>query len=170
MKTFNYKLGILVLVISLAVFFAGNYFFANYKVNYSLQQDLEQIAGVTEVKITSPNSNHELNLTLEQVTDLQQVFTQVRNRVAESLEPGTYQLEFTVPGEFSSQLETEVELALHEACQTGEFVELGKRIKEYETKYNLQETIIQVDDDYIYLGLVKNEQALYKVINRRRKG
>lgn len=170
MKTFNYKLGILVLVISLAVFFAGNYFFANYKVNYSLQQDLEQIAGVKEVKITSPNSNHELNLTLEQVTDLQQVFTQVRNRVAESLEPGTYQLEFTVPGEFSSQLETEVELALHEACQTGEFVELGKRIKEYETKYNLQKTIIQVDDDYIYLGLVKNEQALYKVINRRRKG
>ena len=170
MKTFNYKLGLLVLVISLAVFFAGNYFFANYKVNYSLQQDLEQIAGVTEVKITSPNSNHELNLTLEQVTDLQQVFTQVRNRVAESLEPGTYQLEFTVPGEFSSQLETEVELALHEACQTGEFVELGKRIKEYETKYNLQETIIQVDDDYIYLSLVKNEQALYKVINRRRKG
>ncbi len=170
MKTFNYKLGVLVLVISLVVFFAGNYFFANYKVNYSLQNDLKQVSGVKEVTITSSDGSHELNLTLEQVTDLQQVFTQVQDRVAKSLEPGSYQLDFAVPGGFSSQLETEVELALHEACQTGEFVELGERIKEYKDKYNLQETIIQVDDDYIYLSLVKNEQALYKVINRQRKG
>ncbi|GAB6098681.1 hypothetical protein JCM16358_05600 [Halanaerocella petrolearia] len=167
MKHINFKLLALVLVLSLVFFFGGSYLFDSYKINRALQEDLVAIDGVEGVTINKLDSEYKLTINLADVSNLQQVFLKIDERVKKSLTEEEYRLKFSSQG--SSEFEklyNKVNLALYEAIKTGEFVQLEDRLVDYKEGYNLKQAQVQIDTDHIYLSLAKGDQEIYKVINR----
>jgi hypothetical protein len=170
MGKINYKLVVGVLVVGLILFFAGNYLFDNYQVNNVLSDNLIQVEGVEDVSINEVESGYEFSVTLSQIDDLRQTYIEIEEQIAKVVDA-----EYTVKFNSSlkaSELESLVDLALYEASQTGKFIELGQRIRMYKTQYSLSRANVQIDEDYIYVNLVKEGDTMYKVINRQgnRKG
>ena len=144
MPDFNLKIIGIVLIIGLIIFFTGNYLVDSYRVNQSLHDDLTSLAGVKAVEITAYEEHYNLELTLQEVEDLKGTFNQIERRVKEDFPEQTYSLELTAPDNWPQNLTTEVKLALHQAAQRGEFIELGRRLTDYQEEYNLDGTFIQI--------------------------
>ncbi|AGB41552.1 hypothetical protein Halha_1614 [Halobacteroides halobius DSM 5150] len=171
MKKINLKVLVLVVVVSLVVFFAGNYLVNYYQINYALQGDLVAISGVKKVKITKLETKYKLEISLNRVENLQQTFNQIKSRVKESLPEKEYKMTFVSEDYFKfEKLSNKVNLALYAAIETGKFLELEERMSIYQERYDLKKAKVQVDASYIYLSLVKGNDEIYKVINRKTGG
>jgi hypothetical protein len=153
-------------IIALVVLFAGNYLINYYQVDRKLETELTELTVIEGVEINKED-NYQLDLTLADVSNLQQSNLKIREKIEEILGTTDYQLQFS--GEESASLEQvydAINLALYEALETGEFVKFGTQIKEYQQEYNLDRAEVKVDDEYIYLTLANNDGAIYKVLNR----
>ncbi|WP_408955909.1 hypothetical protein [Natroniella sp. ANB-PHB2] len=170
MKQINFKLLVGVLIVSLAVFFLGNYLLNNYRLNRNLTDQLVEIDGVENVEINKSNSQYRLEILLNQeVEDLKSTFNQLKDKVDDTFEEREYEIELKVNStEMLEQVSKVVDLALYEAITTGEFVKLAERIEEYREQYELEEAMIQVDNEHIYLTL-EDEAVFYKVVEREAK-
>ncbi len=167
MDKINLKLTLIALVLTLGILFLGNYAFDNYKVNHSLEKSLTEVNGVAEVETVKLEGEYQVKVKLEDTNNLQKIFTQIDNITKEELNNKKYQVILVSPE--NSQLTRvydQIDLALYEALETGEFVKLGERIKSYADQYQLDQAEVNVDQDYIYLTLVEDKQQLYKVIER----
>ncbi|MCK8817420.1 hypothetical protein MWH28_08620 [Natroniella sulfidigena] len=171
MKQINFKLLAGVLIVSLAVFFLGNYLLNNYRLNSNLTEQLIEIDGIEEVEINQNNAQYRLEILLDQeVEDLQLTFNQLKDQVDDTFEDREYEIEVKADSnEVLEQTGKVADLALHEAITTGEFVKLAERVEDYKEEYELEEAIVQVDNDHIYLTLTEDEAVLYKVVEREQK-
>ncbi|MCK8826517.1 hypothetical protein MWH25_01970 [Natroniella acetigena] len=171
MKQINFKLLVGVLIVSLAVFFLGNHLVNNYRLNRNLTDQLMEIDGIENVEINQSNSQYRLEILLNQeVEDLQLTFNQLKDEVDDTFEEREYEIELKADStEVLEQTSKVVDLALYEAITTGEFVKLAERIENYREEYGLEEAIIQVDSEHIYLTLIEDEAVLYKVVEREAK-
>lgn len=155
------------LIVALLIMFGGNYLINNYKLNYSLNEDLLRVAGVKQVIIRKENDIYNIVISLNKVNNLKEVFTKINNRVEKTLDKNEYNLDFSSgSSEELKQIYDRINLPLYEALETGEFVQLGERIDRYGREYDLNREKVMVDDNYVYLSLEKNNNGLYKVIKR----
>ncbi|TDX52922.1 hypothetical protein [Orenia marismortui] len=169
MSEIKMKRTIIALILTLSILFAGSYFLDSYKLNHSLANDLEEISGVKSVKIDKEKVDYKIRLRLKEVDNLQKNFKEIKDRIDEAVEEKYTIILETEDSKELDKIYEQINLVLYEALETGEFVKLGDRINFYANNYQLDRKEVKVDNNYIYLTLVKGKQELYKVVERNQK-
>lgn len=168
MEDINIKKVIIAALITLALLFLGNYLITDYRIDRQLKKELLKLSQVKEVKINQAKKYH-LNLLLVEIDDLAALNLKLRTKIEEILATDDYKLELY--GKESTKLKEiykRINLALYESLVTGKYTTFGKTVEEYKEQYNLEEAEVKVDNKYIYLTLVDNRGAIYKVLTRSR--
>lgn len=165
----NIKRSLLALILTLTVLFAGSYLVDSYKFNHSLNDDLLEIDGVEEIEIDKSSSIYKVEVTLQSVDNLIKVYEDIKDRIEETTKDEKYKLVINSDSTELTKIYEDINLALYEALETGEFVKLGERVDNFAKDYQLDKSEIKVDTDYLYLTLIKEKQELYKVVKRNQK-
>lgn len=166
-KGIRLELAAVVLIISLVVFFGGNYYIQNYRTETLLKEDLSSIAEVENVEITNLDEKKQVSIAFNQVGNLQSLYQKVDSLLSDSLGSGNYIIK--LENSDNKKLMTayqEIHLSVYEAIITGRFTDLGSKIDELENRLELEAAEVSVDENNIYLKLSASGDEFYKVIKR----
>ena len=169
-KGIRLKLVVVVLILCLGIFFAGNYYLNHYRLNNSLEEMLSSIDEIEEVKIENDAQPRKIVLTLREVDDLRSIYKEINQILAEKLGSEDYDITLNEStDETLAEIYNEVHLLIYETIITGEFSKLATQLELLKEEADLKSAQISVDHDNIYLELSTEQDHLYKVIEREIK-
>jgi len=170
-KGVKVELVVIVLIISLGLFFGTQYYLNNYRLENSLTEKLTVINGVEKVKIEDANKGKEINLTLVAVDDLQKTYQQINEVLINSIGKNNYSVKLNNSNnEKLNSLYRRMHLSIYESMMTGEFTKMASRLDTISNKLRVKKAEVSVDQNNIYLQLSDNQDYFYKVIEREYPG
>lgn len=166
MEDINLKKVIIAAVIASIILFAGNFLINEYRVEYQLQGQLEKLPQVKKVKVRQ-DQNYQLDILLVNIDDLQEINLEIRKKAKKILGTDNYQLQLRgIDSNNLKKIYNKINLALYESLVTGKYTKFGAEVEKYQQQYNLKKAEVKVDHSYIYLTLVDDTGALYKVLSK----
>lgn len=166
-KGYKVELVAIVLIICLGLFFGGNYYYKNYRLENSLIEKLAAIEGVEKVEIEDSNQIKEVELNLKQVDDLKEVYQEVDRTLANSFDDTKYRIRLNnSENEKLNFAYHRIHLSIYESIITGKFTSLTGQLDKLKNELDINEAEISVDRNNIYLKLQVDQDAFYKVIAR----
>ena len=164
------KLVVVVLILCLGIFFAGNYYFNHYRLNSSLEEVLNSVEEIEKVVIENEAQPREIVLTFRGVDDLRSVYREINDILSEKLGPEDYVISLNGATDPSlKEAYDKIHLLIYETIITGEFSKLATELELLKEEAELTSALISVDHDNIYLQLSTEQEDLYKVIAREIK-
>jgi hypothetical protein len=166
-KGVRLELVVVILIISLALFFGGQYYYTNYHLSNSLTESLLEIEGVEKVDVKKANKIKEVNLTLREVDNLKEVYYQSDKMLIDLLGEQEYKIKLNnFDNDRLTTAYSKLHLSIYESIMTGKFTELASQLNMLKNELDLTEAEVSVDENNIYLKLESDGNAFYKVIKR----
>lgn len=168
LRGFKVLKALVVFIIVLALGLGFQYMHRQRSVINPLVQKLENISGISEVRLTSGmlqrRSQTVINLNTDFHVPLAQVFGQLRATLQDA--GGNYIIKLeNNPNDILWKTFQEIQIMVEEAIMTGEFTLLEKRIQELTVTQKISSELA-VDREFIYLRLTNDTSFLQKVIHR----
>lgn len=161
--------GSIALIITAACLFLGQAVWQSYAVDLPLDKALNDIDGVISVALDDShkiNDNTTIYVTLGDTANLQKTYKEISTKIEQTLKDDKYTLE--IKDNRSPELEQtyyDIHLYIQKAIVDGDFPQLEAKVRE---KADLAGAAakLYVDEQNIYLQLVKNDEFLYSVVTR----
>jgi len=161
--------GFLALVLTPAVLYTWQSIWMNYAVASPLDKALNGIDGVKKVtlhKSKKLNKPVEVNIALESDVNLEKVYSEINDKIADTLKNKPYVLEIEDNRtQELEQLYQEINLYVQKAIVDGNFPVLAQNAEEKAESVEAHSKVY-VDDKNVYLQLSKKGNFLYAVISR----
>jgi len=162
--------GCIALIITVACLFIVQAVWQSYAVNLPLDKALNEIDGVLSVTL---DDSHKINdittiyITLDNTANLQKTYKEIRTKIEQTLKGSEYTLE--IKDNRSPELEQtyyDIHYYIQKAIVDGDFPLLEAKVRE---KADLAGAAakVYVDEQNIYLQLVKGDSFLYSVVTRQ---
>jgi hypothetical protein len=161
--------GCIALIITAACLFLGQAVWQSYAVDLPLDKALNEIDGVISVALDDSqkiNDNTTIYVTLGDTDNLQKTYREISIKIEQTLKDDEYILE--IKDNRSPELEQtyyDIHFYIQKAIVDGDFPQLEAKVRE---KADLAGAAakLYVDEQNIYLQLVKNDVFLYSVVTR----
>jgi hypothetical protein len=152
---------IFILVISLAILFAGWQAYRRFNLVNPLKSELQQVTGVKSVQIETGNPSV-IDIQLNPVKDLQTTYIEISHVVAGTL-GGQVDVNLldNKDDELTSAMEDD-QLILNDGLAKGNYIEMVASAEQKAAKQNI-DARITMDEHNIYVQLTKGNHYLYKV-------
>lgn len=155
------------LVISLVIFFGGNYYIQNYRTEDLLREELLAIEEVEKIEINNLDEKREVSMALNQVGNLQNLYQELDSLLNSSLGRGNYIIKLENSDNEKLMIAYQkIHLSVYESIITGRFTDLGNQLGELKDRLKLESAEVSVDESNIYLKLSVSGDEFYKVIKR----
>ncbi|SJZ31269.1 hypothetical protein [Selenihalanaerobacter shriftii] len=166
-KGIRIELVAIVLIIALGLFFGGQYYYNNYRLENSLTNSLMQIEGIEKVEIKNVNEIKEVKLTLTNVKMLKEIYQKADRRLIDKFGSKNYTIKLNnSPNQKLMTAYQRVHLSVYESIITGEFTKMDARLKKIKEDLDIHKAEVSVDEENIYLELEDKNANFYKVISR----
>lgn len=162
--------GCIALVITVACLFIVQAVWQSYAVDLPLDKELNAIDGVLNVTL---DDNHKINdsttiyVTLDNTANLQKTYKEISTKIEQTLKGSEYLLE--IKDNRSPELEQtyyDIHYYIQKAIVDGDFPLLEAKVREKADLVGVAAKVY-VDEQNIYLQLVKNDSFLYSVVTRQ---
>ncbi|MDK2901489.1 hypothetical protein H0A61_02580 [Koleobacter methoxysyntrophicus] len=171
LKNINFKLVIIILIITLLLLFSIKYIYKKYNVEEPLKGILEKDERIQGYKIEKKGTKYEIIITLNNnFEDLDYVYREINNNISRIIKRENFKIE--LEGVENKKLKDAYYLlhfSLYENIEKGNFTQMYKDLVEISTEMNINEYKITIDNENIYLQLRDNDNSLYRVINRKQR-
>jgi hypothetical protein len=169
-KYIQFLKGCIALIITVASLFIVQAVWQSYAVDLPLDKALNDIDGVVSVTLDDKqktNDNITIYVTLDNTANLQKTYKEISTKIEPSLKSSEYTLE--IKDNRSPELEQtyyDIHYYIQKAIVDGDFPLLEAKVRE---KANLAGVAakVYVDQQNIYLQLVKDDSFLYSVVARQ---
>lgn len=157
------------LIITLASLYIGQAVWQNYAVDLPLDKTLHDIDGVEKVTLDNSrkiNDNIAIYVTLNNTANLQEAHKEISKKIDQTLKGSRYTLE--IKDNRSPELEQvyyDIHYYIQKAIVDGDFPMLEAMVREKADSAGAAAKVY-VDEQNIYLQLVKNDSNLYAVVAR----
>lgn len=154
---------IFILVISLAILFAGWQAYQRFNLVNPLKSDLQKIQGVQSVQVDSGSSNT-IAIHLAGVQDLQTTYTDISKTVAGSMGSSENVTLLDNKGEELTRIWEELNLGVFQGIAQGNYTEMVSSVEQSAKKQNI-DARITMDQHHVYVQMAKGSHDLYEVID-----
>lgn len=162
----EFKIVVLVVVVSCLVIFTGQFLYQRLYVNNPLTKELKQLPEVTNLEIEENNHNAHITITLGKVKNLEKSYLEI-NKVVEKREGRLAKLEIIDnPNSLLEDIYREMNFSIQEGIVTGNFAEMYLKLESFAQERGLKEWSVSMDQNNIYLQMQEKDHYLYRVIPR----
>lgn len=161
---------LLVLLVTLALLFGGQYLYRHYTYDQPLVEQLTAIEGVSDYQVVSENGVRRVMVEMRQVNNLQDTYLEVADTVERIYGNAP---EIVVKDNANEKLEAvwyQSQFAIYQGISSGEFVEMNRQLKAVTSAQTEVELKVFVDADHVYFQTTDGQRALYRVIDRGQGG
>ncbi|MDD3267743.1 MAG: hypothetical protein PHX14_00345 [Syntrophomonadaceae bacterium] len=171
MKKYEFRvlISIIALILSLGALLAAFYYYKELGIKRPLAHQIETIELVRSVNIEEKGQKYEIEVSLNKVSDIQEPYQKIIEKVEASLEPGDYQL--VIKDQRNTSLQNkfkDMQPAVYEALANKRFIWLDEEIARQLQKTNMKHKIF-IDEEHLYLQINDGSSYLYEIINREPK-
>lgn len=169
-KYIQFLKGCIALIITVACLFMVQAVWQSYAVNLPLDKALNDIDGVLSVTVDEKdklNDHTAIHVTLDNTANLQKIYKKISAKIDQTLKGGKYTLE--IQDNRSRELEQayyDIHFHIQKAIVDGDFPLLEEKVREKADLVGAAAKVY-VDEQNIYLQLVKDDQFLYSVETRQ---
>ncbi|MCK4257716.1 MAG: hypothetical protein KAX49_01990 [Halanaerobiales bacterium] len=157
---------LVVLVLGLISIFGAQYFIKTYRFEEPFKEKVLAIEGIDQVNLIDTEDGKRIVLTLGNAVVLDEAFLKVEELAHQSLK-GKIKIEIEDQASPTMKdLYHEMHFAIYEGITTGYFTQMVKRINEIGAENQVQDLDIKIDQNYVYLKLVKNGEMYSKIVTR----
>jgi len=165
-KKIDFKIVVLVILVSITLFFGGQLLYQKFYINSPLTQELQAVPGVTAVKIEENNGETVVNIALGSVEDLEKSYLEFK-KIVKKKETKKVQINILDnPNPLLEELYREMNFSIQEAITKGSFGEMYTRLEDLAREKGLQDWSVSLDQDNIYLQIKEKKNYLYRIIAR----
>lgn len=157
---------ILALVLGLAVIFGTQFAVKTYSFEKPFKEQVLSINGIKSVQITEGGQGKNIVLTLKPEVNLEEAYQQVAVIAQDKLRG---QSTITIEDKTSTGIKNiykQMHYSIYQGIASGEFTEMAVQIKNIAVANQLKNYDLRVDNNNVYLKLVKNGEVFCKVISR----
>mgnify|MGYP000950084781 FL=1 len=162
--------GMSAFIATLLILFGAKFLWQNYSITIPLNKELMIIGEVEKIIVEKPLKIHEpvsIIVSLNNVSNFQKTYTEINEKVAQALKSRDYTIHINDNStDELDKLYTDIRLYVEKSLIDGNFPELVEKGQKLAEAINA-ETIISIDDIYIYVHIAKNDKDLYKLVPRR---
>ena len=168
-QKYNWSILVICIVLTFAAACSSYFLWQNYVLAKPLTQAIEEIDGVETATLESHDKNkpsQEIQITLNQVKNLQASYQAINNKVTSIAGDKKYKIvlhDHRTPE--LEQLYYSIHYYIYEGIFTGKFSSMSEIIKEKSAAANTK-ALVYIDADYIYLHLTNTTGDLVQVIPR----
>ncbi|NLM43969.1 MAG: hypothetical protein GX201_08170 [Clostridiales bacterium] len=162
--------GMSAFIATLLILFGAKFLWQNYSITIPLNKELMIIGEVEKIIVEKPLKIHEpvsIIVSLNNVSNFQKTYTEINEKVAQALENRHYKIHINDNSTNElDKLYTDISLYVEKSLIDGNFPELVEKGQKLAEAIDA-ETIISIDDIYIYVHIAKTDKDLYKLVPRR---
>lgn len=158
---------IIALVLGLAAIFGAQYVVKTYSFEKPFKEQVLSISGVKDVKIADSANGKKIYLTVSPNVDLENAYQKVTDIAQDKLR-GQTTIEFD--GNSSKGLQDiykQMHYSIYQGIASGEFTQMAAQVKTIAAAGQLKDYDLRVDNNNVYLKLVKNKEVYCQVVPRQ---
>jgi len=163
---FKVVLSLITLILALAAFFGSYYLYKLYTIEKPIKEQLVLLESVDKVDMTKNDKQYQIEVKVNKVSNIQQEYRKIEKIIKSQLDSSQYSL--VIKDNRDQQLQnvfTGIQPAVYEALAHNRYVwlkeELTRELTKQECNFN-----IFIDDHYLYLQIIQNDNYMYAVLNR----
>lgn len=152
--------------LTIALLFAGQYAWHKTQIEQPLTLGLKQVGAVKDWDIQYDADKTRVGVTLNGKADLQETYLALTGVLDKTIGAGKYDLE--IKSNSSRKLMNfyqKIQPVLYEGLSTGHFTWLVGEVEKEANQEGL-EAKVQLDNSLLYLQIVEQDQAMYKLLSR----
>ena len=170
LKGIRWPVAAAVFIACLAIFWGANYLRQKQFVEEPLLQALENMAEVEQVTLGRKGKSLEIRLQVRKLEDYPRFHRMVEEAVSD-LYRGHYSLNLDeAPDPAIEAAYGKIHLAVFEAMDRGNYVDMGSYVTETGTHYGLDRCRVEILETHVYLTLENGEAFLYRRFPRKSVG
>lgn len=161
----NLKLIILIILVSMGLFFLGRTLFAQYRVEGPIVEGITSLNEVREVEI---GNNQELKIKLNKNIEFKQTYSKIEEEIAKQTELDSYQINIiSQSNDILNKAKQELEFIIYTGLANQEYQTMRKDILTWqENEFNGQ-IQLAIGEEKLYLTMIYDEHYLFKTYQRK---
>ena len=163
----NLKLILLIVVLSLGLFFLGRTLFAQYRVEGPLLEKINAMEGVKNVNLVDEDK---LVINLDREISLKETYLQIEDIISQQTDLSSYQISLTGnESEELTQVNQELDFIIYSGIAGHRYQWMNEEIKNWEEMNFTGEIKLEIGEDMIFLTIRNDEYHLNRLYERQGK-
>lgn len=165
-KEFKIGMAVAAFVLTLVLSLGGFNYYKQYVISQPLQKSIISVPGVTGVMVNGKKDPVVIDVTLNNKADLKNAYLDIDRLASDRMgdKPYTIMIDDNASGTLNKTYER-LELAVYQGIANNSYLWLAERVEEESASIGAGYRL-QVDENNIYITLVKDNKNLCRVISR----
>ncbi|AZR72556.1 hypothetical protein BBF96_03645 [Anoxybacter fermentans] len=161
---------LIALIIGLVVIFGTQYMVQTKFLEEPFKKKVLSIDGIEDVKLIETENGKQVYLIMRSDVELKDAFLEV-NRLAQEMLSG--RIEIKIENQVSQdmkELYKRMHFVIYEGIASGKFTWMAAQLEAIGLEAQLQDLDVQVDNNFVYVKMIKNGEVFCKVVPRKAEG
>lgn len=160
---------ILALLVALAGFFSIQYLIREYWIGQPLQEEILQISGVRDVELVDSRDGLLLQLEIDPVPNILLTYQEIQTTGEQLIKNEDFSMIIKNTDRDLEEDYFKLHHHIYHHISREDYLSLQDYLRSQSSKLGLDEAVFFLDNSHLYLQLIRDERAYYRIIPRYRR-